>query len=120
MSALVVGWDRDIDELGWGVGVAKGDDGNVDVGCFFDGLGIGARVGDHDQAGFFERAGVEEAGPGAVDRGFTDNADWAGEAVGQVPGIEGAPAPDANWTEPATGGEWAAEAAPQQAAASGW
>jgi small subunit ribosomal protein SAe len=62
--------------------------------------------------------GADEAGPGAVDRGFTDTADWTAES-GTAPGIEGAPAPDANWNEPATGGDWAAEGAPA-APAGGW
>jgi small subunit ribosomal protein SAe len=66
--------------------------------------------------------GADEAGPAAVDRGFTDNADWAADS-GTAPGIEGAPAPDANWNDPgAAGGEWAAESTPQAAAApaGGW
>jgi hypothetical protein len=33
------------------------DDGDVDVGSLLDGLGVGARVGDNDQAGLLERAG---------------------------------------------------------------
>jgi len=75
------------------------------------------------------KPGVEEAGPAAVDRGFTDNADWAGES-GTAPGIEGAPQADANWNDPGTGGDWAQEttasttaaaaAAAAPAAASGW
>jgi len=72
--------------------------------------------------------GVEEAGPAAVDRGFTDNADWAGES-GTAPGIEGAPQADANWNDPGTGGgDWAQEttagttaaAAVAATSASGW
>lgn len=56
MAALVVGRDGDVDILGWGVGVAERDDGDVDVGGFLDGLGVGARVGDDDEAGLFEGA----------------------------------------------------------------
>lgn len=53
--------------------------------------------------------GADEAGPAAVDRGFTDQADWTGES-GTAPGIEGAPAPDANWNDAGAGGaDWAAE-----------
>lgn len=33
------------------------DDGDVDVGSLLDGLGVGARVGDDDEAGLLERAG---------------------------------------------------------------
>lgn len=57
MTTLVVRGDGNIDELGWGVGIAKGDDGDVDVRGFLDSLGVGARVGDDDQAGLLERAG---------------------------------------------------------------
>ncbi|KAL2401013.1 hypothetical protein ABEF95_000039, partial [Exophiala dermatitidis] len=60
--------------------------------------------------------GADEAGPGAVDRGFTDNADWAGES-GTAPGIEGAPQADATWNDPGTGGDWAQEATATAAAA---
>lgn len=57
MTALVVGGDGNVDELGGGVGVAKSDDGDVDVRGLLDGLGIGAGVGDDDQAGLLEGAG---------------------------------------------------------------
>lgn len=57
MAALVVGWDGDVDVFGRGVGVAERDDRDIDVGGFLDGLGVGARVGDDDQAGLFEGAG---------------------------------------------------------------
>ena len=57
MTTLVVGWDGNIDELGGGVGIAESDDGNVDVGSLLDGLGIGAGIGDDDEAGFLEGSG---------------------------------------------------------------
>ena len=57
MTTLVVGWDSYIDELGWGVSVAKCDNWNVDVGSFLDSLSIGTWVGDNDEAGFLERSG---------------------------------------------------------------
>ena len=57
MTTLVVCWDSNIDELGWGVGIAEGDDWNVDVRSLLDSLGISARIGDNDQAGFLEGAG---------------------------------------------------------------
>ena len=56
VAALVVGRDGHVDELGRRVRVAERDDGDVDVGGFLDGLGVGARVRDDDQAGFFEGA----------------------------------------------------------------
>lgn len=57
MATLVVGGDGNVDELGGGVGVAEGDDGDVDVGSLLDGLGVGARVGDDNQTGLLERTG---------------------------------------------------------------
>lgn len=57
MTTLVVGGDGNVDELGGGVGVAEGDDGDVDVGSLLDGLGVGARVGDDDQTGLLEGTG---------------------------------------------------------------
>ena len=56
MTTLVVGWDSNIDELGWGIGVAEGNDRNVDVGSLLDSLSVGAGVGDDDEAGLLERA----------------------------------------------------------------
>lgn len=56
MATLVVGRDGNVDILGWGVGVAERDDRDVDVGGFLDGLGVGARVGDDDEARLFEGA----------------------------------------------------------------
>ena len=57
MATLVVGGDGNVDELGGGVGVAEGDDGDVDVGGLLDGLGVGAGVGDDDETGLLEGAG---------------------------------------------------------------
>jgi hypothetical protein len=57
VTALVVGWDGNIDVLGWGIGVAEGNDWDVDVGSFLDSLGIGAWVGDNDETWFLEGAG---------------------------------------------------------------
>jgi small subunit ribosomal protein SAe len=66
--------------------------------------------------------GADEAGAGAVDRGFTDNADWTGEpAAAAAPGIEGAPQADASWNDTAAGtgtADWAQETT--ATAASGW
>lgn len=56
MTALVVGRDGHVDEFGGGVGVAEGNDGDVDVGGFLDCLGVSAGIGDDDETGFFERA----------------------------------------------------------------
>ncbi|KAK5938708.1 structural constituent of ribosome [Knufia obscura] len=70
------------------------------------------------------KPGADEAGPGAVERGFTDNADWGAETGAGVPGITGAATADPNWTDNATGADWAAEGttATEGAAApaSGW
>jgi hypothetical protein len=57
MTTFVVSWDGDVDEFGGGVRVAEGEDRDVDVGGFFDGLCVGARVGDDDQSWFLEGAG---------------------------------------------------------------
>ncbi len=57
MTTLVVGGDGNVDELGRRVSVAESDDWDVDVGSFLDSLGVGARVGNDDQARFLEGAG---------------------------------------------------------------
>ena len=56
MAPLVVRRDGNIDILGRRIGIAERDDGDIDIGRFLDGLCVGARVRDDDQAGFFERA----------------------------------------------------------------
>lgn len=56
MTSLVVSRDSDINEFGRRVRVTEGDDRNVDVGCFTDGLSVSARVGDNDQTWLLERA----------------------------------------------------------------
>lgn len=57
MTTLIVGWDSNIDELSWGICVAKSNDGNVNVGSLLDSLSIGAGISDDDEAGFLEGAG---------------------------------------------------------------
>jgi hypothetical protein len=57
VATLVVGWDSNIDVLGWRVGVAKGNDWDIDIGSFFDSLSICTWVGDNDEAWFLEGAG---------------------------------------------------------------
>lgn len=57
VATLVVGGDGNVDELSGRVGVAEGDNGDVDVGGLLDGLGVGAGVGDDDQTGLLERTG---------------------------------------------------------------
>lgn len=54
MTALVVCGDGYVDEFGGGVGVAKGDDRDVDVGGFFDCLSVRPWVGDNNQTRFLE------------------------------------------------------------------
>lgn len=80
MTTLVVGGDGNVDVLGGGVGVAEGDDGDVDVGSLLDGLGIGTGVGDDDEAGLLERAGdVVGEGTGGEATGNGDGAGVGGE-----------------------------------------
>jgi hypothetical protein len=55
--ALVVGGDGNVNVLEGGVGVAEGDDGDVDVGGLADGLRVGAGVGDDQEAGLAELLG---------------------------------------------------------------
>jgi len=57
VTSLVVCWDSNIDELGGGVGITKGNDGNVDVRSLLDSLGVSSGVGDDDQAWLLERTG---------------------------------------------------------------
>ncbi|CAN8104605.1 unnamed protein product [Discula destructiva] len=57
MTSLVVGGDGDVDELSGGVGVAEGNNRDVDIGSLLDGLGVGTGVGDDDQAGLLEGTG---------------------------------------------------------------
>ena len=57
MTTLVVGGDGNIDEIGRRISVAKGNDWDIDVAGLLDGLGVSARVGDDDEAGFLERPG---------------------------------------------------------------
>lgn len=56
MTTLVVGGNGNIDEVGGGVSVAKGNDGDVDVRSLLDGLGVGTGVGHDDETGLLERA----------------------------------------------------------------
>lgn len=57
MTAFVVGRDSHVNKFRGRVGIAEGNDGDVNVGSFFDSLGVGAWVGDNDEPGFFEGAG---------------------------------------------------------------
>ena len=52
--ALVVGGDGNIDELQRSIGIAKSDNGDVDVGGLPDSLVVDAGVGDNDETGFLE------------------------------------------------------------------
>lgn len=54
MPSLVVGRNSNIDEFGWRVGIAEGDDRDIDVRSLLDGLSIGTRVSDDDKAGLLE------------------------------------------------------------------
>lgn len=57
MLRLVVGGDGDIDVVEGRVGVADGDNGDVDVGSLTDSLVVNTGVGDDDQTRFLERLG---------------------------------------------------------------
>ena len=57
MTPLVIRRDSHIDEFGWRVCITEGYDGDIDVRCFLDGLCVGARIGDYNEAGFLEGAG---------------------------------------------------------------
>jgi len=53
--ALVVGGNGNIDELQGSVGIAKSDNGDVDVGSLPDSLVVNAGVGDDNETGLLER-----------------------------------------------------------------
>lgn len=57
MTAFVVGRNCDVNKFRRRIGVTESDDGNVDVRCFFDGLGVGAGIGDDDEPRFLEGSG---------------------------------------------------------------
>jgi hypothetical protein len=80
VATLVVGRDGNVDVLGGRVGVGQGNDGDVDVRGLLDGLGVGARVGDDDQAGLLERTGdVVGEGTGGESTGDGDGTSVGGE-----------------------------------------
>ena len=56
MTALVVCGNGYIDVLGWRVGIAKRNDGNVDIGSFLNSLGVGSGVGNDDETRLLEGA----------------------------------------------------------------
>ena len=56
VASLVVGGDGNVNVLSGGVGVAEGNDGDVHVGCLPDGLSVGSRVCNDNEAGLLERA----------------------------------------------------------------
>ena len=54
MGALVVAGDGDVHELGGGVHVAEGDDGDVGVASLGDGLVVSSGVRDDEEPGLTE------------------------------------------------------------------
>jgi hypothetical protein len=76
MTTLVVCRDCDVNEFGWGVGVAEGDDRDIDVGGFLDSLSIGPWVGDDDEAGFLE--GTRDVVGKVTRRETTSNSNGSG------------------------------------------
>lgn len=81
MSSLVVGWDSNIDELGWRVGVTEGNDWDVNVRSLTDCLCISARVGDNDETWFLE--GARDV-VGEVTRGETPGDGVSTSVVGKL------------------------------------
>lgn len=57
MTTLVVGGDGNVNEGSRRVGIAKGDNRDVDIAGLLDGLGVGAGIGNDDETGLLERAG---------------------------------------------------------------
>jgi len=57
-DTLVVGGNGNINPVEWRVGVAKGDDGDVHVGCFVEGLMVETGVSDNYEARLMELLGV--------------------------------------------------------------
>jgi hypothetical protein len=55
--SLVVCGHGDVNVLERRVRVAERNDGDVDVRCFLDCLGVGAGIGDDDETGFTESTG---------------------------------------------------------------
>lgn len=57
MTTLVVGWNSNIDELGWGVSVTEGNNWDINIGSLLDSLSVGTGISDDNEAGFLEGAG---------------------------------------------------------------
>jgi hypothetical protein len=55
VTTLVIGGDSNINELSRRISVAKSNNGDVNIGGFFDGLGIGAGVGNDNKARLLKR-----------------------------------------------------------------
>lgn len=76
VSGLVVGWDDNIDEADWGVGVADSNGGEVHVGSLTDGLVILVRVGDDEETWLLESlldlVGESTRGVASSDGGSTN------------------------------------------------
>ena len=73
MGTLVVAGDGNIDKLGGRVDVAEGDDGDVGVTSLGDGLVVGPRVGDDQEAGLAE-GGLDLISEGAGSEATSDGA----------------------------------------------
>jgi len=54
VAGLVVGWDGNVDETEWGVGITESDDWDVHVTGLTDWLVVGARVGEHEKTWLLE------------------------------------------------------------------
>lgn len=69
---LVVARDGNVDVRQRRVGVAQGDDGDVDVRGLTNGLVVDTGVGDDDQTGLLERAGRDRVGEGTGNETSSD------------------------------------------------
>ena len=56
MTTFVIRRNSDVDVLGRGVGIAEGNDRDVDIGSFFDSLSIGSGIGHDDETRLLERS----------------------------------------------------------------
>jgi hypothetical protein len=57
VAGLVVAWNSNVDVFGGRVGVDEGNNWNINIGSFANSLGVGARVGNNNQARLLKRAG---------------------------------------------------------------
>jgi len=81
VSTFVICWDCNVDELGWRVCIAESNDGDIDITSLFDGLSIGARIRNDNEARFFE--GARDV-VGEVTRGETTSDGYGSSVCGEL------------------------------------